>query len=345
MSSTTPSPTVLVTGASGFVAIHCIIQLLEQGYRVRGTLRSLAREPELRATLAKFSPHGNRLELVQADLLQDDGWDAAAEGCDYALHVASPFPLSEPEDENDLIRPAREGTLRVLKACAAAGVRRVVLTSSIAAVSYGHPPQKDHFDENDWSDTSHPAIGAYPKSKTLAERAAWDFMRTLGAEHPTTLAVINPGLILGPLPDAHARSSAELVLQLLKGQPGVARVQFHAVDVRDVAAAHIAAMTSPHAAGKRYLCIAESFWMKEAALILKKHFAKRGYRVRTLEFPSWAVRLLGRIDPTIRLTVPMLDQSSTFDTTRIRHDLNWQPRGLEEMLVSMANSLIEMGLV
>ncbi len=345
MSPTSPSPTVLVTGASGFVAMHCIIQLLEQGYRVHGTLRDLKREAELRATLSRFCDPGNRLTLYPADLLDDAGWDAAAQGCDYALHVASPFPLSEPEDENDLIRPAREGTLRVLQACAAAGVRRVVLTSSIAAVSYGHPPQKNHFDENDWSDTSNPAIGAYAKSKTLAERAAWDFMAALSKTHPLTLSVINPGLILGPLPNAHARSSGELVLQLLKGQPGVARVQFHAVDVRDVAAAHIAAMTWPHAAGKRYLCVAESFWMKDAAVILKNHFGPRGYHVRTLEFPSWAVRLLGRVDPTIRLTVPMLDKSSTFDTTRIRSDLNWQPRGLEEMLVSMGNSLIEMGLV
>lgn len=345
MTSYHPTATVLVTGASGFVAIHCIIQLLEQGYHVRGTLRNLAREPELRDTLAKFSPHCNRLELVQADLLDDAGWEAAAQGCDYALHVASPFPLVEPKDENDLIRPAREGTLRVLKACAAARVRRVVLTSSIAAVSSGHPPEKTHFDESDWSDANSPTIGAYAKSKTLAERAAWDFMRSLGADHPTTLAVINPGLVLGPLPDKYTRSSGELVMQMLKGQPGAAHVQFHAVDVRDVAAAHLAAMTAAHAAGQRYLCVAESFWMKDAAVILKKHFARRGYNVRTLEFPSWAVRLLSQFDPAIRPVVPMLDQSNAFDTSRIRHDLGWQPRGLEDMLVSMGTSLIEMGMV
>ncbi|MEJ5223292.1 MAG: aldehyde reductase [Anaerolineales bacterium] len=337
--------TVFVTGASGFVAIHCTIQLLDQGYRVRGTLRNPARQDELRATLAQFTPHGDRLELVQADLLDDAGWEAAAQGCDYALHVASPFPLTEPEDENDLIRPAREGTLRVLRACAAAGVRRVVLTSSIAAVSGGHPPTKTHFDESDWSNAESSTIGAYAKSKTLAERAAWDFMHTLGENHPMTLSVINPGLILGPLPDRHARSSGELVMQILRGQPGAARVQFHAVDVRDVAAAHLAAMTAPQAAGQRYLCVAESFWMKEAAVILKKHFGGRGYPVRTAEFPSWAVRLLAMVNPAIRPILPMLDQSSTYDTTRIRRDLGWQPRGLEEMLISMGESLIEMGLV
>lgn len=345
MTSPNSKPTVLVTGASGFIAIHCIIQLLEQGWRVRGTLRSLAREPELRATLAKFTPHGHRLELTPADLLDDSGWEAAARGCDYALHVASPFPLAEPKDEQDLIRPAREGTLRALKACAQAGVRRVALTSSIVAVSYGHPAAKTHFSEDDWSDVNNPAIGAYAKSKTLAERAAWDFMATLGANHPTTLTVINPGLVLGPLPDAHTRSSGELVMQLLKGQPGVARVQFHAVDVRDVAAAHIAALTAPGAAGQRYLCVAESFWMQEAALVLKNRFGGRGYNVRTLEFPSWLVRLMARFDPTIRPTVPMLDKPGAFDTTRIRRDLGWQPRGLEEMLVSMGESLLEMKLV
>ncbi len=338
-------PTVLVTGASGFIAIHCIVQLLAQGYRVRGTLRSVAREPELRATLARFIESSDRLELVQADLLRDEGWDAAACGCDYALHVASPFPLAEPQDENDLIRPAREGTLRVLKACAAAGVRRVVLTSSVAAVSAGHPAGATHFSEADWSVVDSPTIGAYAKSKTLAERAAWDFMSTLGPSHPMTLSVINPGLVLGPLPDTYARSSGELVMQLLRGQPGVARVHFQTVDVRDVAAAHIAAMLTPEAAGQRFLCVSAEFWMKEAADILKKHFGPRGYKVNTLEIPSGLVRLLAIFNPTIRLTVPLLDASSTLDTARIRRVLGWQPRGLEEMLVSMGESLIEMKLV
>ncbi|MEP6896799.1 MAG: NAD-dependent epimerase/dehydratase family protein, partial [Chloroflexota bacterium] len=170
---------VLVTGASGFIAIHCIIQLLEQGYRVRGTLRSMNRENELRATIARFVQADERLAFIQADLLKDDGWTEAVSGCDYVLHIASPFPFEVPEDENELIRPAKEGTLRVLRAAANNGVKRVVLTSSVAAISAGYPREKTHFDEKDWSLSDSPTIGAYPKSKTLAERAAWEFIKNL----------------------------------------------------------------------------------------------------------------------------------------------------------------------
>jgi dihydroflavonol-4-reductase len=335
---------VLVTGASGFIGIHCVIQLLAQGYPVRGTLRDLEREPELRATLLKFVDADDRLELVEADLLKDDGWEAAMQGCTYVLHVASPFPLREPENEDDLIRPAVEGTRRVLRAAATAGIRRVVLTSSVAAVAYGHGPGKHHFNESDWSNV-HAPVGAYIKSKTLAERAAWEFIQSLPEDHPLELAVINPGLVLGPLPDKHQRTSGELVMQLLKGQPGVARNHYNGVDVRDVAAAHLAAMTRPEAAGQRFICVGANFWMKDVAVILRKHFRSRGYNVRTLEIPSWIIRLLAVFDPTIRLTVSALDKWAEPSTERIRKALGWRPRSLEEMVVSMAESLIEMKMV
>lgn len=337
---------VLVTGASGFIAIHCILQLLEQGYRVRGTLRSMNREPELRSTLAKFVQADDRLEFVQADLLEDTGWAEAVRGCDYVLHVASPFPLLRPKNEEDLIRPAQEGTLRVLRAAAEHGVKRVVLTSSNAAVSAGHPPSKTHFDESDWSPHDSPTIDPYPKSKTLAERAAWDFMKSLPPGHPLELAVINPGLVLGPLPDTHQRTSGELVQQLMGGKlPGLARIQMTGVDVRDVASAHLAAMVTPEAAGQRFLCIAEVFWLRDAALILKKNFEARGYTVRTNVFPGWAVYLAAIFVKPARLTLRSLNREMTYDTTRIRSVLNWKPRGLEEMLVSMAESLIELKML
>jgi dihydroflavonol-4-reductase len=225
---------VLVTGASGFIAIHCIIQLLEQGYPVRGTLRSMNRENELRKTIAKFVQADERLTFIQADLLEDAGWAEAVRGCDYVLHVASPFPLGTPKDENDLIRPAKEGTLRILRAAAENGVKRVVLTSSNAAISAGYPYSKKNFDESDWSLPDSPTIDPYSKSKTLAERAAWEFMQNLPEGHLLELAVINPGLVLGPLPDTYQRTSGELIQQLLSGKlPGLARIQFSCVDVRD----------------------------------------------------------------------------------------------------------------
>ena len=337
---------VLVTGASGFIAIHCIIQLLEQGYLVRGTLRSMKRESELRNTLAKFVQAHDQLSFVQADLLEDAGWVEAVQGCDYVLHVASPFPFETPKAESDLIRPAKEGTLRVLRAAADHGVKRVVVTSSVAAISAGHPREKTHFDEKDWSLPNSPTIESYPKSKTLAESAAWEFMQTLPPGHPLELAVINPGYVLGPLPDAHQRTSGELVQQLLGGKlPGLARIQFTGVDVRDVAAAHLAAMTIPAAAGKRFPCVAEQFWISEAAEILNKHFSARGYKINTNIMPSWLVHIVALFLKQIRPTLPSLDREIFIDSSLIRQLLNWKPRSLEQTLVDMAESMIALKLV
>ena len=337
---------VLVTGASGFIAIHCIIQLLEQGYHVRGTLRSLNRETELRNTLAKFVQADDRLAFVQADLLSDTGWPDAAHGCDYVLHIASPFPFEAPEDENDLIRPARDGTLRVLRAAVHHEVKRVVLTSSVAAISAGHPRRKTHLDEKDWSLPDSWTIDPYPKSKTLAERAAWEFMKNLPQGHPLELAVINPGYVLGPLPDTHQRTSGELIQQLLGGKlPGLAWIQFNGVDVRDVAAAHLAAMTTPEAAGKRFPCVTQQFWLRDAAEILNKHFETRGYKIKTNVIPSWAVYIVALFLKQVRPKLRSLGRETFIDTTLIRKTLNWKPRSLEETLVDMAESMIELKLV
>ena len=337
---------VLVTGASGFIAIHCIIQLLEQGYHVRGTLRSMNRENELRNTLKKFVQADERLTFVHADLLEDTGWADAMQGCEYVLHVASPFPFETPKDENDLIRPAKEGTLRILRAAAANNVKRVVLTSSVAAISAGHPDTKTHFNENDWSLPDSPTIDSYSKSKTLAESAAWEFMKTLPQGHPLKLAVINPGYVLGPLPDTHQRTSGQLIQQLMGGKlPGLARIQFTGVDVRDVASAHLAAMTTPEAAGQRFICVAEQFWISEAAEILNKHFGARGYKINTTIMPSWLVHIVALFLKQIRPTLRSLDRQTFLDNTLIRKTLQWKPRSLEETLVTMAESMIELKLV
>jgi len=337
---------VLVTGASGFIAIHCIIQLLEQGYQVRGTLRSMTREDELRKTIAKHIEADDKLTFIQADLLNDTNWADAVSGCDYVLHVASPFPFEAPKDENDLIRPAKEGTLRVLRAAADNGVKRVVLTSSIAAISAGHPREKTHFDEKDWSLSDSPAIESYPKSKTLAERAAWEFIKNLPQEHPLELAVINPGYVLGPLPDKYQRTSGELIQQLMSGAlPGLARVQFTGVDVRDVAAAHIAAMITPEAAGQRFPCVGKQFWLYEAAQILNKHFSARGYKIPTTVLPSWLVRIVAIFLPPARSVLKTLDRETFIDSTLIRKTLNWKPLSLEQSFIDMAESMIELKLV
>ena len=244
---------ILVTGASGFVAIHTIVQLLEQGYHVRGTLRTVSREAEVRETISKYVQANDRFEILPADLEQDADWDEAMKGVEYVLHVASPFPLFEPKHEDELIIPAVQGTLRVLRAAHKAKVKRVVQISSVAAVTAGHSGENRTFTEADWSDTGK-NIGAYQKSKTLAERAAWDFIN--GAENTNKLEMvaINPPVLLGPVPNKDFPTSAELVRTFLLGQvPGVGPIKMEVVAVRDVASAIFLAMQPPESAGIRFL--------------------------------------------------------------------------------------------
>ncbi len=335
--------TVLVTGASGFIAMHCILQLLEQGYTVRGTLRTPSREPNLRKTFAKHTQADDRLIFVTTDLTKDEGWAEAVAGCAYVLHVASPLPRTPPKHEDDLIIPAREGTLRVLQAAAEAGAKRVVLTSSIAAVFNGYVRDGSKvFDESDWSKTDED-IGAYQKSKTLAERAAWDFARSRAGFE---LVTINPGLVLGPILDEDYGTSGELVRKLMRRDfPGCPNLGWALVDVRDVAAAHLAAMTIPEAAGERFCCALEHTWMREVADILNKHFADRGYKIPTRKLPNFVLRLVAIFDKTARLTLGNLGKRSDISSEHIRKVLNWQPHSVEEMVVAMGESMIEYGVV
>jgi dihydroflavonol-4-reductase len=336
--------TVLVTGASGFIGLHCVRELLQQGYRVRGSLRSPQREARLRAALAEHVDVGDRLEFATADLASDDGWEAAVAGCTYVLHVASPLPRELPEHEDDLIVPAREGALRVLRAASDAGVARVVLTSSMAAVISGHRRDGRAFDESDWSLTE--KINPYEKSKTLAERAAWDFVAALPEDRMLELAVINPGLVLGPILEEDYGTSAEAVKKLLARElPGCPRLGYEVVDVRDVADAHVAAMTAPGAAGQRFCCVESFAWMSDIARILKRHFGPRGYRVPTLPLPDFLVRIVARFDGTVRLVVDDLGCHQQVSNERIKRVLGWQPRGLEETVVATGESLIENGVV
>jgi dihydroflavonol-4-reductase len=336
---------ILVTGASSFVGIHVIIQLLEQGYNVRGTIRSLSKEAEVREAVSKYIQANDRLEFKAADLEQDAGWEEAMNGVTYVLHVASPFPLYEPEKEDDLIIPAVQGTLRVLRAAHKAGVKRVVQVSSMAAVAAGYKDKFKTFIEDDWSLIEN-EIGAYSKSKTLAERAAWDFINSPENTNHMELVAINPPLILGPVPNKNFRTSVELVRTYMLGQvPGVGRIKMGLVDVRDVAAAIILAMTTPEAAGHRFICSGGAFWLKEIAGVLHTEFSGRGYKIPTFEFPSWIVRLLGFFDKKIARVTESLDIDHEQSNEKAKRILKWKPRPLKDAILSMAHSLIEHGFV
>jgi len=343
--------TVLVTGATGFIAQHCILQLLEGGWSVRGTARSAGRTAEVADVLRPhLSPAAQArldgsFEVVAADLTADAGWADAVRGCRFVLHVASPIPRTPPKHEDELIIPARDGVLRVLRAASTNGVERVVLTSSTAAVIYGR--DRDHvFTEDDWSNVDDKRIGAYEKSKTLAERAAWDLMGSLGDDHPMELVAINPGLVLGPILSEDYGTSGELVKKILdRDFPAIPDVNYALVDVRDVAAAHLAAMTTPEAAGQRFLCAIENHSMRDVAKVLAQHLDGKGFKVPTGNLPGFVLRVVALWDKTASLALNDLGVHQDVDSSRIRKVLGWEPRGMEEMVVATADSMIEHGVV
>jgi nucleoside-diphosphate-sugar epimerase len=338
--------TVLVTGGSGFIGSHCILQLLAAGHQVRTTVRNLKREAEVRAMLREGGAEpGDRLSFLAADLEKDAGWPEAVFGCDYVLHVASPLPPSVPKNEDELIIPAREGTLRVLRASRDAGVKRVVLTSSFAAIGYGRKEQQAPFTEKDWTDLKGEFVAPYPKSKTLAERAAWDFMAKEGGN--LELSSVNPVGVFGPVLGPDYSASILLVQRLMDGaMPGVPRLYFGAVDVRDVADLHLRAMTNPAARGERYLAVAGDFLsMLDIARILKAHMGAAAKKVPTRQVPNFLVRLAALRDPAIKLILPELGKMKNASNEKARHILGWSPRSNEEAIVATAESLIRLGLL
>jgi dihydroflavonol-4-reductase len=337
---------VLVTGGSGFVAIHCIAQLLDAGYQVRTTVRSLARETDVRAMLATAGvPAGQALSFVQADLMSDAGWPAAVAGCTFVLHVASPFPPNVPKHEDELIVPARDGALRVLRASRDAGIKRVVLTSSFAAIGYGHKQTDRPFTEQTWTDSSSPDLTADVKSKTLAERAAWQFVSAEGGA--LELSVVNPVGVLGPVLGPDLSTSIQIVQRLMDGaMPGTPRLSFGVVDVRDVADLHVRAMTNSAAKGERFLAIAGDFMtVQEISRILKARMGDAARHVPTRSLPDWAVRLAAIFDASVRQIVPELGKSKNATNEKAKRVLGWAPRSNEEAIVATAGSLVQLGLL
>jgi nucleoside-diphosphate-sugar epimerase len=335
--------TVLVTGGSGFLGSWCVVELLRRGFRVRTTVRDLSREPQVRAAVASEVDAGDRLSVLPADLHADDGWKEAVQGCDYVLHVASPFPPAQPKDPDELIVPAREGTLRVLKASLDAGVDRVVVTSSVAAITGGDKPASGPLTEENWSDPDNPKLTPYACSKTVAERAAWDFMRERGATEK--LATVNPGAILGPVLSDDRSYSIEMIERLLKGIPGAPRIGFSIVDVRDVADLQITAMTAPEAGGERFIATAEFRWMPEVAAVLRDRLGEAAAKVPTRTAPNLVVRGMAIFDPSIRSILGQLGTKTELSSEKARTRLGWSPRSAEDTIVDTAQSLIDKAIV
>ncbi len=332
--------TVLVTGGSGYLGGWCVVELLRRGYRVRTTVRDLAREPDVRAAVGTQVDAGDRLTVVAADLLDDAGWADAVGGCDYVLHVASPFPPQQPKDPDELIVPARDGTLRVLAASLDAGVDRVVVTSSVAAITgSGKAVSGRPLDERDWSDPDNPKLSFYAGSKTVAERAAWDFMAERGATEK--LATVNPGAIIGPVLNDDRSFSLQAIERLLGGMPGVPRIGFSFVDVRDVADLEIRAMTAPEAGGERFVAVATFRWMAEIAAVLRDRMGEAAAKVPSRSIPNFAVRAMAIFDPSVRSITGQLGRKTELSSEKAEARLGWSPRPIDETIVECAKSLLD----
>ncbi len=342
-SSQPQAKSVLVTGGSGYLGSWCVIELLRRGYEVRTTVRDLSREPEVRAAISPEVEPGDRLTVLAADLRRDEGWEEAVRGCDYVLHVASPFPPAQPKDPDELIVPAREGTLRVLRAGLDAGAERVVVTSSVAAITGGSGPPSNPLTEEDWSEPDNPRMTPYARSKTIAERAAWDLARERGES--ARLATVNPGAILGPLLSDDRSYSLQVIERLLKGVPGVPRIGFSFVDVRDVADLHLRAMTAPEAGGERFIAARPFLWMSEVAAVLRDRLGADAAKVPKRTAPDLLVRAMAIFDPSVRSVVGQLGRKTTLSSRKAEEVLGWSPRPIEDTIAECARSFIDKGIV
>jgi nucleoside-diphosphate-sugar epimerase len=341
----TQSETVLVTGGSGYIGSWCVIELLRRGYAVRTTVRDLSRADAVRAAIDNLTRAGDALSFHAANLTSDAGWDEAAAGADYVLHVASPLGVPPPKDPDDLIVPARDGALRAIGAAIKAGVKRVVMTSSVAAMSPPHDTKGDILgDEAVWSDGDDARIGPYARSKTIAERAAWDLIASSGGS--TTLATVNPALVLGPVISGDFSDSVQIVQRLLSGKmPGLPRLGFNIVDVRDVADLHIRCMTAPEAAGQRFIAAGEFAWMADIASMLRANLGAEASRVPTRNAPDILLHLVALFDRDLTTVTPSLGRRHDHTSAKAQSVLGWKPRPLQNTVLDCAKSLIAAGAV
>ena len=333
--------TVLVSGGSGYIAGYVIRQLVSEGWIVHTTVRSLAREAEVRRILAVDD---DRLRFFAADLTADAGWAEAMAGCSHVAHIASPFPLTAPKSDDELIVPARDGALRALRASKAAGVRRFVMTSSTAAIGYGHGDSPGPFTEADWTNVEGPNVYAYVKSKTIAERAARDWVAREGGA--IEFCTINPSLVLGPVLSADMSTSVEAVKRLLDGSiPGLPNLSFPAVDVRDVADIHVRALNAPEMAGERFIASGPTVEMAELAAILRARLGNEARRVPTLRLPDFLVRIAALFDPVMRQVTGELSKPKTMDASHAQRKLGWKTRAIKDSVIDTARSLFDLGIV
>jgi dihydroflavonol-4-reductase len=335
---------VLVTGGTGFIAQHCMLVLLSQGFRIRTTVRNLAREAEVRANLVTGGARpGDSLSFVAADLASDAGWAEAASGCTYVIHCASSTPSGNYATQEAWNSPAIEGNLRVLRAARDAGVKRLVLTSAFGAVGCGHASRARPFDESDWSNLEGD-LAPYQRSKTLAELAAWDFVKREG--NGLEMAAINPTAVLGPALGADYSHSIRLIKNMMDGQPGAPKINSGFVDVRDVADLHVRAMLTKTANGERFLAISgHSLWLADVARILRKRMGPAAAKVSTRVLPSWLVRLGAWNNPQMKAIIPMLGIDMNATSAKAEALLGWKPRSTEEAIVATAESLVRLNLL
>lgn len=332
--------TVLVTGGSGYIAGFLIRQLAEAGWTVHTTIRDLGKEAAVRTSL---NVDNGKLKFFAADLTQDAGWAEAMAGCSHVAHVASPLPSNAPKHEDELIVPARDGALRALKAAKAAGVKRFVMTSSMAAVAYGHH-NKSRFTEADWTDVTSKDAYPYVRSKTIAERAARDWIAANGGE--MEFCTVNPVLVLGPLQSGDFSTSLEAIKKLLEGSlPGLPNFGFGIVDVRDVADMHVRCLNAPNMANERFLCSGPFLWMREIAAILRAGLGEQARKVPTRSLPDWLVKVSAWFDPLIRQVVGELGGTRAADTSHAKAVLGWQARPVEETVLDTARDMIRLGIV
>ena len=333
--------TVFVSGGSGYIAGFLIKQLIDEGWMVHTSIRDLGKEAAVRTSLATDD---NKLKFFAADLTRDKGWAEAMAGCSHVAHVASPFPPAAPKHEDELIVPARDGALRALRAAKEAGVSRFVLTSSMAAIAYGHGAADHIVTEADWTDVNSPDAYPYVKSKTIAERAARDWIAAEGGT--MEFVSVNPSLVLGPLQSGDFSTSLEAIKKLLEGSvPGLPNFGFGIVDVRDVADMHVRCLTAPDMAGERFICSGPFMTMSDIAKVLREGLGKQTRKVPTRRLPNWAVRIAALFDPMVRQVLGELGNRRESPPIHAREKLGWIPRPADESILDTARSMIALGIV